>query len=99
MIFGAGVFIALEKSSSRGVVLALIEQHLADGTPPATTNAALAQARRQVRGVVSLNPLVAVALNELVMVFPYDAWLTEHPRLWPAVADVEGTWIPTFDAS
>lgn len=46
MIFDAGVFIALEKPSSRGVVLALIEQHLADGTPPATTNAALAQAWR-----------------------------------------------------
>lgn len=46
MIFDAGVFVALEKPSSRGVVLALLEQHLAAGELPITTNAALAQAWR-----------------------------------------------------
>lgn len=66
MIFDAGVFIALEKPSSRGVVLALVERHLANGVLPITTNATLAQAWR--------DPARQVALGRLarsVDVYPF----------------------------
>ncbi len=57
MIFDAGVFIALEKPSSRGVVLALVERHLDEGVLPATTNAVLAQVWREPARQVALGRL------------------------------------------
>ena len=57
MIFDAGVFIALEKPSTRGVVLALVEQHLEASTLPITTNAVLAQAWREPDRQVALGRL------------------------------------------
>ena len=46
MIFDAGVFIALDNPSKRGVVVALVERLLEQQTPPHTTEAVLAQAWR-----------------------------------------------------
>jgi len=46
MILDAGVFIALDNPSERGVVLALVRKMQADGVRPATNDAALAQAWR-----------------------------------------------------
>ncbi len=66
MIFDAGVFIALEKPSTRRIVLALVEKHLDEGLLPTTTTTALAQAWR--------DPAKQVALTRLarsVEVFPF----------------------------
>lgn len=57
MIFDAGVFVALEKPSSRGTVLALVEKHLDEGVLPSTTNAVLAQVWREPARQVALGRL------------------------------------------
>lgn len=46
MILDAGVFIALDNPSKRGVVVALVEAMLAEELTPTTTEPALAQAWR-----------------------------------------------------
>lgn len=46
MIFDAGVFIALERKSTRRVVVALVEELLNEQQPIRTTDAVLAQAWR-----------------------------------------------------
>ena len=58
MILDAGVFIALDNPSKRGVVLARIRQMHADGVIPATNDAALAQAWREPARQVPLAMLV-----------------------------------------
>ena len=66
MIFDAGVLIAVERPSTRRVVLALVEKHLAENSVPTTTNAVLAQAWR--------DPARQVALNrraKFVEVYPF----------------------------
>ena len=57
MIFDAGVLIAVERPSTRRVVLALVEKHLAENSWPATTNAVLAQAWRDPARQVALTRL------------------------------------------
>ncbi len=46
VIFDAGVFIALDNPSKRGVVHALMRKMIADGVLPSTNEAVLAQAWR-----------------------------------------------------
>jgi len=58
VIFDAGVFIALENPSQRGVVLALVEKMRAEGVEPATNDAALAQAWRDPAKQVPMAMLV-----------------------------------------
>ena len=47
MIYDAGVFIALDNPSKRGVVHALMRKMIADGVTPSTNEAVLAQAWRK----------------------------------------------------
>ena len=66
MILDAGVFIALDNPSQRGVVVALVEKMLAEEVVPATTDAVLAQAWR--------NPAIQVPMGRLVKavdVYPF----------------------------
>jgi hypothetical protein len=58
MIFDAGVFIALENTSQRRVVLALVERMRAEGIEPATNEAALARAWRDPAKQVPMAMLV-----------------------------------------
>jgi len=58
MIFDAGVFIALDKPSKRGIVLALVEELAHQGITPATNDAALAQAWRKPAQQVAMKKLV-----------------------------------------
>lgn len=59
MIFDAGVFIALDRPSQRGIVVALVEKMLAEGITPATNEPVLAQAWRNPATQVPISRLVA----------------------------------------
>ena len=61
MIFDAGVFIALDNPSKRGVVLALVERMQAEGVEPVTSEAVLAQAWRDPARQVPMAMLVRAA--------------------------------------
>lgn len=66
MIFDTGVFIALDRPSTRGTVIALVEKMMDDGVVPATNEPVLAQAWR--------NPAVQVPMARLVAamnVYPF----------------------------
>jgi hypothetical protein len=58
VILDTGVFIALENTSQRRVVLALVERMQAEGIEPATNEAALAQAWRDPAKQVPMAMLV-----------------------------------------
>jgi hypothetical protein len=58
MIFDAGVFLALDNPSKRGVVLALLQKLQSEGIEPATNEAVLAQTWRQPAKQVALNMLL-----------------------------------------
>ncbi len=66
MILDAGVFIALDNPSERGVVHALIRKMQADGVRPVTNEAALAQAWRDPSQQVPMTMLV-----KAVTVYPF----------------------------
>ena len=57
MTFDAGVFIALEKKSTRRVVVAIVEELLKEQQPARTTEAVLAQAWRDPARQVALGRL------------------------------------------
>lgn len=57
MIFDAGVFIALERKSTRRVVVALVEELLSEQQPVRSTDAVLAQAWRDPARQVALTRL------------------------------------------
>jgi len=66
MILDAGVFIALDNSSQREVVQALVRKMVAEGVVPATNDAALAQAWRDPAKQVSMTMLL-----KAVTVYPF----------------------------
>lgn len=66
LILDAGVFIALDNPSERGVVLALMHKIQAAGMHPTTNEAALAQAWRDHRKQVPMTMLV-----KAVTVYPF----------------------------
>ena len=58
MILDAGVFIALDDPTRRGVIVALVQKMIAEGTPPSTNTAALAQAWRSPATQVPMTRLI-----------------------------------------